>query len=137
MIVDNSSPSGNLGSDYQLGGIMGNTAVKLVFTRRKRVGRKSWNPSHVEILIPIDAKPKMLPAEGDVQLYVSGFVHDKSDRVKFDFSLTARDEFEMFAGGGAVDTLVGLHEVWIQIRNIDPIVPEGWITKPKKHVEGD
>lgn len=110
--------------------------VKLVFYRRKRVGRRSWNAAFAQITFPIAHKPKMLPDEGGLQLYIAGYVNEKLRQVRFEFSLTPHDADEHLAGASMVDTVIGLDEVWIQIRNVDQAVPLGWITKPKKFVTG-
>ena len=115
---------------------MENISVSLVFQRRQPVGRKSWNPASVEISFPFADKPNMLPDEDDVQLYVSGYINQELRQVRFDFSLTPRDIPESLAGLGLVDTFVGAREVWIQIHNIDRILPEGWIARPRKFTTG-
>ena len=116
---------------------MENISASLVFRRRRQVGRKSWNPASVEITFPRARKPKMLPeTQEDVQLYVSGYINPIQRQVRFDFSLTPRDIPESLAGVGLVDTIIGLREVWIQIRNIDRVLPEGWIARSRKFTTG-
>lgn len=101
---------------------MDKVPVTLKFIQERKNKKTGIHPFYLEVDIPLEGRPKMLPTDrAEHKLYATEVAADQPDRVKLRFTFTPAAE-----GSVKAELLVAEREVLIWATDASPWMEETW-----------
>ncbi len=100
---------------------MDQVPVTLKFVRERKNRRTGLYPFFLEVTIPLEGRPKMLPECEECTLYATEVASENAERVTLRFAFIPQPE-----GSSQVDVLITTREVMMWVRKAAPWMEEAW-----------